>query len=47
MERYEVRSWVCDSGIWDNKNKYFVGKPIESETETKRIFEIMFKGIKY
>ncbi len=29
--RYEVKSWVCDCGIWDNWNKTFVGRPIESE----------------
>ena len=29
--RYEIKSWVCDCGIWDNWNNTFVGRPIESE----------------
>ena len=26
-QRYEVKSWVCDYGVWDNKYNQFVGDP--------------------
>lgn len=46
MDRYEVKNWVCDYGIWDNQSNVFIGKPIESQKVANSIFEVMFKGIK-
>lgn len=46
MERYEVKNWVCDYGIWDNQANEFIGKPIESLSNATRIFNWMFSGIK-
>ena len=35
--RYEVKSWVCDDGIWDNWKKEFVGSPIDSRALAEKI----------
>lgn len=37
--RYEVQSWVSDYGIWDNWNKEFVGRPIESRALAEKILK--------
>ena len=29
MDRYEVQSWVCDYGIYDNVARKFIGDPID------------------
>lgn len=45
-ERYDLRSWVCDWGIYDNQEQKFIGKPIERYIDVENIFNIMFSGIK-
>ena len=44
MKRYEVRSWVCDWGIWDNKKGTFVSDVIDyykdALIELKRFNEV-------
>lgn len=30
MNRYEVRPWVCDWGIFDKELNEFIGKPLDS-----------------
>ncbi len=47
VKRYEVRSWVCDYGIYDLKKDKFIGKPIESLAFATEVFHRVFEGLTY
>lgn len=41
MKRYEIRSWVCDWGVWDNVENTFVGVPFGSHYQAVLYLELL------
>lgn len=37
MKRFTVKSWVCDSGIYDNLLEIFIGKPFTSSQKAEKV----------
>ena len=46
MNRYEIRSWVADTGVWDNLTESFVGPPYNSSKIAIDICKLMNEDIK-
>lgn len=46
-ERFIIKDWVCDYGIWDNQNKKFIGNPIHSFFQAQYILNWLLTSLKF